>query len=84
MLADLARRDAGQESLDLVERVERLAQEAGGHTVLPRERVVRHAVLRGERQHLFVDPVPARTQELELEHEVERDALLDRVLERRS
>src|SRR6185369_11502780 len=37
----------------------------------------------GGRQHLLIDPVPARTEELELEHEVERNPLLDRFLERR-
>src|SRR5262252_9410671 len=66
---DLARRDPRQEALDFLEAVKGLREEPARDAILASERVVGNAVRSRERHHLLVEPVLARTNELEVERE---------------
>ncbi len=65
------------------EAVERQLQPARGDAVLTRQRLIRQAHAAAGVDRFLVEPVPARARQLELDHEIERDALVQRVFQRR-
>jgi hypothetical protein len=74
--------DMADESLDVVERFERLPERPARHAVLARQRAVRHAIGDRPRRHIVGKPQEARALQLEVDREVERNALVERLLER--
>ena len=79
---DRPRGDVADKALHVAERLERLPERPARHAVLARQRTVRHAVCDRPFGDLFREPEKARADELELDREIQRDALVERLLER--
>src|SRR5438874_9018155 len=78
---DRTRRHVPDESLHIVERPERLTERAAGDAILARQRRIRYPIRDRPFGDLLIDPKPAGTGQIELDREIERDALLQSLLE---
>src|SRR5206468_1661785 len=82
-LKNLPAAHARQEVERFGKRGEILEERSEAEPVLAGKRVIRKAILLLRIQNFFVQPVPPRPHDLELEQKIKRHAFVQRLLERR-